>query len=164
MVIALDLRGHGASDKPRDPAEYGTPFVADLVRLLDHLGIERAHIVGYSMGAVITLKLLTVHPDRVASAVLGGAGWRPAAMGPPERVDQWQRQLEMVARGETTIAEVVAGPDTLLLPPPMRAALNRNDPAVLAAVLQGNRGLLTVTDGSASRSVLAIAGNPPCAR
>ncbi len=166
-VITLDLRGHGASDKPHDPAAYGTPFVEDLVRLLDHLGIQRAHIVGYSMGAVITLKLLTTYPERVASAVLGGAGWRPAEMGPPERVAGWQRQRERVARGETTIAEVLAGPDAPLLTPQMRAAFNRNDPAALAAVLQGNRGLLTITEAELRANtipVLAVVGETDWAR
>jgi pimeloyl-ACP methyl ester carboxylesterase len=47
----------------------------DVVRLLDHLKIEKAHVVGYSMGGMITLKLLTRHPERVWSAVLGGMGW-----------------------------------------------------------------------------------------
>ena len=45
-VIALDLRGHGKSDKPHDPAKYGREMGLDIVRLLDHLGIRRAHVVG----------------------------------------------------------------------------------------------------------------------
>ena len=53
-VIALDLRGHGKSDKPHDPRQYGNPFVEDIVRLLDHLDIEKAHVVAYSMGGRIT--------------------------------------------------------------------------------------------------------------
>jgi pimeloyl-ACP methyl ester carboxylesterase len=47
----------------------------DIVRLMDHLHIEKAHIVGYSLGGMITMKLLTLHPERVKSAVLGGMGW-----------------------------------------------------------------------------------------
>jgi pimeloyl-ACP methyl ester carboxylesterase len=74
-VIALDLRGHGKSDKPRDPRAYDE-LGMDLVRLLDHLGIERAHVVGYSLGAIIVAKLLTTHPQRFLSAVLGGAAYR----------------------------------------------------------------------------------------
>jgi pimeloyl-ACP methyl ester carboxylesterase len=49
-VIALDNRGHGKSDKPYDPAQYGLELVDDVVRLMDHLGIARAHVVGYSLG------------------------------------------------------------------------------------------------------------------
>lgn len=74
QVIALDNRGHGQSDKPHDPKQYGMEVVEDVIRLLDHLKIKKAHIVGYSMGAFITLKLVTTHPDRVLSATLGGAG------------------------------------------------------------------------------------------
>jgi pimeloyl-ACP methyl ester carboxylesterase len=75
QVIALDLRGHGLSGKPHDPSLYGMEVVEDVVRLLDHLGIQKAHVVGYSMGAYITLKLITKHPDRIRSAILGGGGW-----------------------------------------------------------------------------------------
>jgi pimeloyl-ACP methyl ester carboxylesterase len=74
QVIALDNRGHGKSDKPHDPSQYGIEMVEDVVRLLDHLQIKQAHAIGYSMGAIITAKLLTVHPDRLLSATLGGHG------------------------------------------------------------------------------------------
>src|SRR5262245_60178433 len=53
-VIAYDNRGHGKSDKPHDPKKYGAEMVEDAVRLLDHLKIKKAHVVGYSMGAIIT--------------------------------------------------------------------------------------------------------------
>lgn len=75
QVIALDCRGHGQSGKPHDPNMYGMEVVEDVVRLLDHLKIQKAHLVGYSMGAFIALKLMTVHPERFLSATLGGGGW-----------------------------------------------------------------------------------------
>jgi pimeloyl-ACP methyl ester carboxylesterase len=50
QVIALDVRGHGLSDKPTKEEAYGPELVEDIVRLLDHLKIKKAHIVGYSMG------------------------------------------------------------------------------------------------------------------
>src|SRR5438552_13310574 len=62
QVIALDCRGHGKSGKPHDPAKYGIEMTRDVVRLLDHLGIEKAHIAGYSMGGSIAIKLLSEHP------------------------------------------------------------------------------------------------------
>jgi len=74
-VIALDNRGHGQSDKPHDPEQYGQKMVEDSIHLLDHLKIKKAHVVGYSMGGFITMKLIATHPDRVISAVAGGAGW-----------------------------------------------------------------------------------------
>ena len=74
-VIALDNRGHGASSKLYDPAAYEMALMADDVRaLLDHLGIERADVMGYSMGARITAFLCLNHPARVRSAILGGLG------------------------------------------------------------------------------------------
>ena len=75
QVIALDCRGHGQSDKPQAEDQYGEEMAEDIVRLLDHLSIKKAHVVGYSMGGMITLKLLTKHPERVQTAVLGGMGW-----------------------------------------------------------------------------------------
>lgn len=75
QVIAPDVRGHGQSGKPDKESEYGVELVEDVVRLLDHLHIEKAHIVGYSMGGMITMKLAVLHPDRVRSIVLGGMGW-----------------------------------------------------------------------------------------
>ena len=76
-VIALDDRGHGASAKLYDPAGYRSAIMAEDVRgLIDHLGLPRADVMGYSMGARIAAFLALAHPDRVRSAVLGGLGIR----------------------------------------------------------------------------------------
>lgn len=75
QVIAMDVRGHGLSDKPAKEEAYGPELVEDVVRLLDHLKIQKAHIVGYSMGGIIAANFLARHPDRVLSGTLGGAGW-----------------------------------------------------------------------------------------
>jgi pimeloyl-ACP methyl ester carboxylesterase len=76
-VIAIDNRGHGRSTKLYDPADYDTELMAGDVRaLLDHLGLERADVMGYSMGARITAFLALEHSDRVRSAILGGLGIR----------------------------------------------------------------------------------------
>jgi pimeloyl-ACP methyl ester carboxylesterase len=74
QVVAYDNRGHGKSGKPHDSKQYGMEMVEDGVRLLDHLRIKKAHIVGYSMGAMLACKLMTAHPDRCLSATLGGGG------------------------------------------------------------------------------------------
>jgi len=74
MVIALDCRGHGKSGKPKVDNQYGLEMVEDIVRLLDHLELEQAHVVGYSMGAFLSAKLVAAHADRVKSVVLGGGG------------------------------------------------------------------------------------------
>jgi pimeloyl-ACP methyl ester carboxylesterase len=83
QVIALDNRGHGNSGKPREEGQYGVKMAEDIVRLMDHLHLKKAHVVGYSLGGMITLKLLTMHPDRVSSAILGGMGWLQA--GTPQQ-------------------------------------------------------------------------------
>ncbi len=77
QVIAIDIRGHGKSDKPHDRSSYGMNMVEDPIRLLDHLKIRKAHVVGYSMGGRITMAILANHPERLLTAVLGGAGWNP---------------------------------------------------------------------------------------
>lgn len=74
-AITLDNRGHGDSDKPTDPELYYPALMAeDAVRLLDHLGIERAVILGYSMGARISAFMAYEHEDRVTCAIFGGMG------------------------------------------------------------------------------------------
>jgi pimeloyl-ACP methyl ester carboxylesterase len=75
-VIAFDARGHGKSGRPHDPKQYGSQMALDVVRLLDHLSLARAHIVGYSMGAGTTSQLLTLHPERFLTATLGAAAGR----------------------------------------------------------------------------------------
>lgn len=75
QVITFDVRGHGRSDKPHDPAQYGLESARDVCRLLDHLGVPKAHVVGYSMGGFITIKLVAMCPDRLLSAVPCASGW-----------------------------------------------------------------------------------------
>jgi pimeloyl-ACP methyl ester carboxylesterase len=87
-VIALDNRGHGKSTKLYDPAAYHTATMAEDVRaLLDHLRIEHADCMGYSMGARICAFLALKHPQRVRSLVLGGLGIRLVdGVGLPESI------------------------------------------------------------------------------
>ena len=74
-VIAFDNRGHGQSQKLYRAEDYGAPVMAeDARRLLDHLGIARADIMGYSMGARIAAFLALRYPQRVRSCIFGGLG------------------------------------------------------------------------------------------
>lgn len=74
-VVAIDNRGHGASAKPHKPEDYGAPLMAeDARRLLDHLSIASADVMGYSMGARIAAFLALAHPGRVRSVVFAGLG------------------------------------------------------------------------------------------
>lgn len=74
-VVAIDNRGHGQSEKLYDSELYWAHLMADdAARLLDHLGIGRAAVMGYSMGARISAYLSLRHKRKVACAVLGGMG------------------------------------------------------------------------------------------
>jgi pimeloyl-ACP methyl ester carboxylesterase len=84
-VVAFDHRGHGETSKSYDTSVY-TPsaMASDAVALLDHLGISRAHVFGYSMGARVSAFLALEHPGRVATLIFGGLG-----MGMVEGVGDW---------------------------------------------------------------------------
>jgi pimeloyl-ACP methyl ester carboxylesterase len=74
-VIAMDNRGHGQSSKFHDPAQYGGPTMGeDARRVLDHLGIARADLLGYSMGCRVAAFMTLAHPERTRSIVFGGLG------------------------------------------------------------------------------------------
>ena len=76
-VIGIDARGHGRSEKPHDPAKYdGDRMPADVIEVLDRLGVPKAHFHGYSMGGGIVAHLLARHPDRFITASFGGSGVR----------------------------------------------------------------------------------------
>ncbi len=80
-IITVDQRGHGQSDKPRAEDAYGVNMAHDLARLLDHLGLERAHILGYSLGGFVGLKLACLAPERLLSLGVLGAGFETADSG-----------------------------------------------------------------------------------
>src|SRR6185503_7519646 len=162
-VIALDLRGHGNSDKPHDASAY-EPMATDVIALLDHLGIERAHLVGYSLGGIIAAKLLTTHPQRFRSAVLGAAAHRRS------RSERSDREADAAAReieGGIYRALVVSTAPTDEPPPTEQFVRSRSD-AILAfndrfahAALMRSRRALLVTDEEVSRikvPTLAVVG------
>jgi len=90
-VVAIDCRNHGKSDKP---TPGGPGRAKDVIDLMNHLGIEQAHIHGYSMGGMITARLLTLVPDRFITASFGGSGvmetddeWRAKMPADPDGTD-----------------------------------------------------------------------------
>lgn len=75
-AIAFDHRGHGRSTKSYDTTHYTPSLMAgDAAALLAHLGISKAHIFGYSMGARVSAFLAREHPELVATLTLGGLGY-----------------------------------------------------------------------------------------
>src|SRR6201990_231360 len=133
-VIALDNRGHGDSAKLYDAEQYYLGIMAGDVRaLMDHLRIERADMMGYSMGARMTAFLAQKHASRIRSAIFGGLGiGLIAGGGPGENV---ARALEAPSLDEVT--------DPVGRTFRAFADQTRSDRKALAACLRGSRGLMT---------------------
>jgi pimeloyl-ACP methyl ester carboxylesterase len=89
MLINVDIRGYGDSSKPVLAEDYGLALVEDINRVLTHLDLESAHIVGYSMGGYIGLKYATLYPEKVRSLTLVGAGLR--------RIEDFQRMEQLAS-------------------------------------------------------------------
>jgi len=133
-VIALDNRGHGRSTKSYNPAAY-TPseMATDAAALLDHLGIEKAHVFGYSMGARISAFLALEHPEKIATLILGGLGY-----GMVDGVGDWD-----------PIADALVAPDAEAISHPRGkmfrtfADQTRSDRQALAACIATSRELVS---------------------
>jgi pimeloyl-ACP methyl ester carboxylesterase len=92
-LVALDLRGHGESGKPHDPAAYGRDtLLGDITGLMDHLGVEWTNVFGYSMGARLALSLAIHAHERVGYLILGGVGGK--LFDPPPPGDPMARAME----------------------------------------------------------------------
>jgi pimeloyl-ACP methyl ester carboxylesterase len=79
-IVALDLRGHGMSDKPHDAAAYARADMAgDIIALMDHLALPRVDLMGYSMGSHLSAAVALAQPERIANLILGGVGARMLA-------------------------------------------------------------------------------------
>ena len=147
-VIAFDNRGHGQSSKLYDPDEYQISTMAgDLGALLDHLAIERADVMGYSMGARITAYVARRQPARLRSAILGGLGIGLVQGGGP---------------GENVAAALEAPSLADVTDPVGRtfrafAEQTRSDRAALAACLRGSRQLMSAAEVGEIRVPLLIA-------
>ena len=95
-VIVPDLRGYGASDKPDDVGAYAIPFLAaDVLGVLDHLGVERAHVVGHDWGAALAWAVAAFAPERVDHLVALSVGNPMAfrAAGLPQQEKSWYMLL-----------------------------------------------------------------------
>lgn len=127
-VVALDNRGHGQSSKPHDPAAYTLPLMAgDTLALLDHLKIDRADYLGYSMGGRIGMLLALRNPGRIRSASLGGIG--SSIITGPGRSSHIVEALE--AESADTIADPIARTFRLF------AEQTKSDLKALAACMRG---------------------------
>ena len=120
--ITYAARGYPPSDVPEDPVQYSQDHaVADLLALLDHLEIDRAHIVGLSMGGFTTLHFGLRHPDRARSLAIAGVGYGSTA-------DHDQSWLDDVAGLADFYAEDVAAAAASHGSAPGRVAFMVKDP------------------------------------
>jgi pimeloyl-ACP methyl ester carboxylesterase len=133
-VVAFDNRGHGQSEKLYAPADYHADLMTrDAANLVAHLGIERADVMGYSMGARIAAYCALLYPPRVRSVILGGLGMHLVeGVGLPESI---AFALEAISLDEVT-------------DPSGRtfrrfAEQTASDLAALAACIRGSRQTLT---------------------
>ena len=165
-VVAMDCRGHGQSGKPADPAQYGMEMVGDVIRLLDHLKIERAHIVGYSMGGAIANQLLVRNPERLLTVTLLGAGW--AGEDLTELTSMMNAMADGFARRDASVLVTLVNSSATAKPSEQEvAAMNaalfaRNDPQALSAVARTLPALMKVPGDQLRKTtvpVLALIGD-----
>ncbi len=154
-VIAMDCRGHGLSAKPHEPEAYGQAnMTGDVVRLLDHLKVPRALLMGYSMGAWISLGVILSYPGRIRAAVLGGIGGGTGganSMADPRRRGVIAKAL--LAERAEDVAEPIARQFRQF------AEANRNDLKALAACMSGDLPALDpATIGTIRIPVMIVVG------
>jgi pimeloyl-ACP methyl ester carboxylesterase len=140
-VIAFDARGHGRSDKPTDVEAYRPEGIAgDAIRLMDHLGLRKASLFGYSMGGRNAAWLLAHHPGRFDAAIIGGTGINLLA---PAEARRWAaRGYALTADNEKT--ESLAIP--ALVPLYRRASQRGGRMGAFAACLLGAFPSMTARD------------------
>ena len=121
--VTYDARGYPPSDVPAEPERYSQELaVADAVAVLDHLAIERAHVVGLSMGGFCTLHLGLRHPERALSLTVAGCGYGAQ----PELRERWQSEAEANARAFETEGAAATAERYML--GPARVRFQRKDP------------------------------------
>ncbi len=136
-VVAFDNRGHGQSEKLYAPADYSADLMTrDAANLLGRLGIERADVMGYSMGARIASLLALAEPKRVCALILGGLGDRLVRdAGLPEAIAQAMEAPSLDGLADPTQRMFRAFADR-----------TKSDRAALAACVRGSRRSLTQAD------------------
>ncbi len=151
-VVALDCRGHGASGKPHDPEAYsGTAMADDVIAVMDHEGIDRADLIGYSMGGAIAASLLVARPERFGRVILAGVGDGIVTGGRGRRASEAiASALESEMRAGINDARARAFRSF--------AEQQGNDMAALAAIQRSTREFERVKLGEVRNPVLVLIG------
>jgi pimeloyl-ACP methyl ester carboxylesterase len=147
-VILIDARGHGQSDKPHDPASYDLKLrAADVVAVLDDLGLPSASFFGYSMGGWIGFGLARHFPQRIDAFIIGGA--HPYA----ENTQAIRDRMAMDKAAFIANAEKTYG---ALLTPARRARLLTNDLVALRALTQDRESLADILPAMTASALLFV--------
>ncbi len=146
-VIAYDTRGHGKSSTPHDPEQYGFPDIRDGIRLLDHLSVQRAHIVGYSRGGSIANAIRAFYPERCITVTLGGYGRAGQNLNHIERLPRDQVADSLASGNAGPLIRAVL-PESQRLPLEQLKAMNRlliqnHDQNALSAAFRAGPGYYT---------------------
>lgn len=158
-VIALDVRGHGQSTKFSQAGDYGRLMADDVVRLLDHLHIRRAHLVGHSMGALVVANVVERYPRRVASATLLAGPFWPDSAAAAQDVVRWETELD-AGRGLTSLMLwLLPGIDTATAQSINHDLMAMNDPRALRAILPSLGALTVGLDHAPAIPVLIATGD-----
>lgn len=137
-LILLDPRGHGDSDKPHDADAYGpAPTVADVLAVLDAVGLERAHYLGYSWGGRVGFDLGVQAPHRVLSLTLGGM--HPFARDSQQEVQQFTQRAALLRQEGMAGFIAAAERTTEPMPPERRARWLAQDGQAVAAYYEAQR-------------------------
>jgi pimeloyl-ACP methyl ester carboxylesterase len=129
-LILIDARGHGRSDKPHESDAYRlSNFVNDTVAVLDDLGVERSHFLGYSMGGSVGLGIGVYSPDRFNSLIIGGMGM--AETDSEAEIDRRRAFIDVFREGMK--ATVAWFERVYELSPELREDIMGNDPEALIA-------------------------------
>jgi pimeloyl-ACP methyl ester carboxylesterase len=156
-TILPDMRGFGASDKPREKTAYADSAMSrDVIALIDHLGLDAVDVIGFSMGAGVAARLLILRPPNVKSAILAGIGdyaieetvmefpanWPiPDSVPRPITAQVWAEEgARILEQGEIVPGHLASA--TLIA-----ARVTGADPKVLAAVIRGHVARTLPVDG-----------------
>jgi pimeloyl-ACP methyl ester carboxylesterase len=140
-LILIDLRGHGGSDKPHDPEAYKLEsLVADVIAVMDALGISKTHFLGYSLGGRMAFALAKYAPERFRSFIIGGQSPDPR---PQVRIRWW---LQILKKGMSAYVEVLEKEWGARMTSPMRTKILSNDPEALAAFVSASEWRANLED------------------
>lgn len=165
-VIAYDVRGFGRSTRITDVRRHGDAYVEDVAALLDHLKIDRAHLVGHSMGALIAANVAVAHPQRVASATLIAGPTHTDSAAFARETAPWVRDLESGVNLRKFISWLFPGTPDSVARGMSAQAMAANDSMVMVTAMRAMPALAIPTKTMTAATVpvfVTVGGRDPLA-